>query len=130
MRKIILLGLVASMLLNITACGRDITSNRTEIATKVKSVVQNREVTSGKEFTDEALEKLQNQLSFINADNIKNVAVTIAFSGKGYNSLNRDFYDVQIHGVIEEQLLTTELFLFTDETGKITDIGTWSRTLN
>lgn len=127
--KKILLGLLVCLSFNLTACGGNVTSSKTEIATTVKGVVQDKEVKAGKEFTKDALEKLKSELEFINSDNIENVSVTIAFSGQGYNSLNKDFYDVQVHGKLGDNQLTVELFLFTDEKGKVTDVGTWSRTL-
>ena len=129
MRSIIL-SLLVCISVSLTACGGNITSSKSEIATKVKQIIKNEKVSAGKEFTVEALDKLDSELLFINEDKIENISVTVAFSGKDYNSLGKDFYDIQIHGVLDDKNLMTELFLFTDEEGKVVDVGTWSRTLN
>lgn len=137
--------LMICVAMNLTSCGgRNTASMGHEIGAMVREVAnkaiemnlathdENAEVEQVKQrsfITDEAFGMLQDELSFIGGYGIENMTSSVAFSGAEYNSLGKDFYDVQISGLSGSKTLTTELFLFTNESGKIIDVGTWDRKL-
>lgn len=129
-RLITILILILTVSFNITACGGNTISSKQEISTSIKQAINGEKLKECKVITKEGIESLKAELMFINEYNATNISVNTTFSGKDYNSLNKDFYDSQIIGLVGDKILKVELFLFTDENGRITDVGTWSRTIN
>ena len=123
------LGLLVLLGLMLVGCGKKSTTYTHNITVMVKDATLQNKISSydKKIITEEAYEKLQNELEYMNG--APTLVVKVNYSGKDYNSLGKDFYDINVSGVIQNKTGNAEIFLFVDEKGKIIDVGAWWKTL-
>lgn len=123
------LGLLVLLGLMLVGCGKKSTTYTHSITVMVKDATLQNKISSydKKVITEEAYEKLQTELEYLNG--APTLVVKVNYSGKDYNSLGKDFYDINVSGVIQNKTGNAEIFLFVDEKGKIIDVGAWWKTL-
>lgn len=131
--KVLKSSLIVLLLsLSLCACSnKDNNVNITsEVLQTVKSAAAQEEMPKVAKsiLTNEAYEQLKSELSFL--ENSSNITIDLGYSGVGYNSLNKAFYDVTIDGTIPSGNGTAELFFFTGKDGKVNDIKAWWKELN
>ena len=125
-RKIIVLALLS---LSLYGCGRNTTTYTHQLGQIAKDAASDTDFKNSysKYITRDAYEKLVDELNYMESSN--NITTQINYSGASYNSLNKAFYDMNVTGNIGSKTGNAELFLFIDDSGKITDVGAWWKTL-
>lgn len=133
--KKVLAVLMCLSLICLSACSRNTTTLKHEIVQEANKIVNTGGVEDDNKekipvwIEKEAYNELKDELEFMNSFNLDNVTSKVDYSGRGYNSLGKDFYDLYISGLSKTggKYISAEIFLFIDEKGKVNKVGTWSR---